>query len=41
MFFLRCVDNIENRKTTVHRDLAVKDIRGRILFSAEIETRLQ
>lgn len=25
---LRCVDNIENRKTTVQRDLAVKDIRG-------------
>lgn len=34
------MDDIENREATVQCDLAVKDIRGRILFSAEIETKL-
>lgn len=33
--------NIENRKATVKRDLAIKDIHGRILFPAEMERRLQ
>lgn len=39
-FSLR-IDNIGNRKATMKRDLAIKDIRDRILFPAEIEWGLQ